>query len=134
MKIHVDFTLDVDPKHLAALRALTMSENNGDAATFIRGEAEDLIRGYMEDNGVPSRVIQRDGRPIDPPPDPATNPYADTSYWASKTGFLLHLYRWDRGDQEVGWCGVALIGVVTNTEGRKVCKRCLRNMRLAKEQ
>jgi hypothetical protein len=135
MKIHVDFTLEIDRKYLPALRDLAESDDDSNvAAIFVRGEAEDLIVGYLEENGVPVLIVAREGRPVNAPPDPAVDPYSDESYWSSRTGFLLHLYRHDRGDREAAWCGVDLVDVVANTEGRRVCRRCLGNLKVYQQQ
>lgn len=56
MKIKVNFTIDVAPEHLAALREFTSSDNNSSAATFIRGEAAEYLQTYLEENGIPLTV------------------------------------------------------------------------------
>jgi hypothetical protein len=65
MRIHIDVTLEVPPDSLAALRALAEAFSTGDAAWFVRDEAEDQIKGYLSDNGVRVRTIQRSGVRVD---------------------------------------------------------------------
>lgn len=67
MRIHVNFSLEIPPEKLELLRAFTESETNGGAATFVRGEAEEQIMGYLSDNGIPSRVLQREGKRVNEP-------------------------------------------------------------------
>lgn len=58
MKIRVNFTLEIPPHHLPQLRQLAEADTTGDAAWFVRAEAEDTIKGYLGDNGVNSKTIQ----------------------------------------------------------------------------
>lgn len=62
MKVEVRFTLEVPRDDLEKLRAVAESDTNADAAMFVRGEAEDTIKRYLEETGnVRSRTIKRDG-------------------------------------------------------------------------
>lgn len=61
MRIRVDFTLEIQPEKLPALRELASADNNNDALYFVKAEAEDYVRDYLSSNGVPNRTIRRDG-------------------------------------------------------------------------
>jgi hypothetical protein len=61
MKIHVNFTLDVPADSLAALRELASAETNAEARDFVKMDALEYTRGYLEDNGVKVAVTRDDG-------------------------------------------------------------------------
>jgi hypothetical protein len=52
MLIRVDFTLNVPAAALEALRELSVTVTNADAAEFVRMEASEYIVDYLGSNGV----------------------------------------------------------------------------------
>ena len=55
MRIRVDFTIDVPPESMDALRELAGEGSDGSVTElrgYVRGEAEDYIYAYLEGNGV----------------------------------------------------------------------------------
>lgn len=65
MRVNVNFTLEIPAQDLGALRELSTADTTIDAGWFVRHEAEESIQGYLADNGVNSRVIQRSGIRVD---------------------------------------------------------------------
>jgi hypothetical protein len=64
VRIHVNFTLDIPEHYLEALRAVAEADTTAEAGWFVRGEAEDVIKTYLGDNGVNCRTIRRDGNAV----------------------------------------------------------------------
>lgn len=58
MKIKVDFTMDVSRHHLERLRSLAEADTNQEAVLFVKGEAQEMTRIYLEDNGVQVRIVR----------------------------------------------------------------------------
>lgn len=58
MRIHIDFTLDVKPEDLPALKKLAETDSAIEAGWFIHAEAMDYVMDYMRDNGVPSTLVR----------------------------------------------------------------------------
>lgn len=61
MRIKVDFTVEVQPEHLPALKELAALDPNAKAeraAEFVRGDAADYVITYLEDNGVPVTLVR----------------------------------------------------------------------------
>ena len=65
MRINVNFTVNVDPANLAALREFMECEDNVDAAAAVRSEAEDYVVEYFTDHGIPLVVVARNGVPVE---------------------------------------------------------------------
>lgn len=62
MKIRVAFTVEVPASALAALRELASADNNSDAADFVRWDAMEYVRSYLDENGIPLTITEK-GRP-----------------------------------------------------------------------
>jgi hypothetical protein len=58
MKIRVDFTIEVHPDSLDVLRELAQETDLGELRSYVRGEAEDALRQYLEMNGVNVRRMR----------------------------------------------------------------------------
>lgn len=68
MRIRVNFTVEVPPDQLAKLRALAEAgKDTAEAGWFVRAEAEEHLQNYLGDNGVNSRIVQRDGHTVTEP-------------------------------------------------------------------
>lgn len=52
MKIRVVYTIDVPAGSLEALRELACVDTNAEAADFVRADAEEYTRQYLEGAGV----------------------------------------------------------------------------------
>lgn len=59
MKIKVEFTVDVPRHRLATLRECAEATTNAEAADYVRGQAREEIRMYLEDN-VGSDIVIRE--------------------------------------------------------------------------
>ena len=58
MKIRVEFTLEIDPKHVEDLKVLAGgAENFRAAAEFVRMDAAHYISDYMDSNQVPNKIV-----------------------------------------------------------------------------
>lgn len=65
MRVHVNFTIDVPAEQLPELRKFMSCETNNDLTFILKGEAEESLLGYLEDNGFRNiKTIRRDGRAI----------------------------------------------------------------------
>lgn len=65
MKIQVAFTIEVPYADLLLLQGVAETDNVADAAEFVRAEAEEYIKGYLEERGeVRSRTVRRNGKPV----------------------------------------------------------------------
>jgi hypothetical protein len=56
MKIRVDFTIEI--KDEETLRELANEEDSAGARLFVKGEAQEALRMYLEDNGIPIKIIR----------------------------------------------------------------------------
>lgn len=52
MRIRIDFSFDVPPESLPALRELAVAETNAEARSFLNADAEQYLLDYLEANGV----------------------------------------------------------------------------------
>lgn len=52
MRVRVDFSFDVPPESLAALRELAAADTNAEARAFLQADAEEYLLTYMGANGV----------------------------------------------------------------------------------
>jgi hypothetical protein len=50
VKVRINFTVDIPRHRLATLRECAGVDTNADAAEFVRGEAREGLRVYLEDN------------------------------------------------------------------------------------
>lgn len=65
MLVNVNFTLDVPKARLAEMRQFMSSDTNIDLIYSLKGEGEDMLIGYLEDNGFRDvKVVRRDGRTL----------------------------------------------------------------------
>jgi hypothetical protein len=55
MKVQVNFTLEIYHKDAYEL---SETDNQKDARLFFKGEAQDLLTGYLKDNGVRFKVLK----------------------------------------------------------------------------
>ncbi len=58
MRIKVDFSIDVPPESLPALRELAAANDNETARLFVKGDAQEYVIKYLEDNGVRVTVVR----------------------------------------------------------------------------
>jgi hypothetical protein len=58
MRINVNFTIEVRPEDLPALRELAAADNNQDAIGFVRGDAQQYTLDYLTSNGVRATVLR----------------------------------------------------------------------------
>lgn len=65
MRIRVNFTLEVPDDSLEKLREAAEADDNVSAGWFVRGQAEDEIKMYLEDHNVRVRTISRDSVRVD---------------------------------------------------------------------
>lgn len=59
MKVHVDFTVEIDPEYLDALRELAGNADTiADVRLFVHREAEEYLLGYLDTGGVRARLAR----------------------------------------------------------------------------
>lgn len=65
MKVHVDFTLDIPAERLPELRKFMSCDTKEDLIYALKGEAEESLMSYLEDNGFRDvKVSRRDGQTV----------------------------------------------------------------------